>query len=158
MARAQVQHQDKTLITHGRTSAARFLGYEIFLDGQLAFTADILGKVVYDPATGTGAADGVEILDSAAVSVRAPQAVTFPADPASSTWWRRPAPTSPRPRRTRRTSPGGKPATATFSASIRAPAGAVNSTTVNEPLPFSRRLARLLDQAREQGRESGLAE
>ncbi|MFG2044294.1 OmpL47-type beta-barrel domain-containing protein [Dactylosporangium sp. NPDC048998] len=109
-------------------------GYSVYLDGQLAFTADKLGKVVYDPATGTvEAAPGVQILSHTALSVRAPQDVTYPADArivdvmAKAGADIAPASTGSE------NFAQGRPATATFSASGRGPAGAVNGTTINEP-------------------------
>ncbi|MFI5894090.1 OmpL47-type beta-barrel domain-containing protein [Actinoplanes sp. NPDC051513] len=109
-------------------------GYSVYLDGQLAFTADKLGKIVYDPATGTvEAAPGVTVLSHAQNEVQAPQDVRFAAsDRIVDVMAKAGADINP-------ASTGkpdvaqGKPATATFSASGRAPAGAVDGTTVNEP-------------------------
>ncbi len=109
-------------------------GYSVFLDGKLAFTADRLGKVVYDPATGTvEAADGVKILDSVAVSVRAPQEVTFAAGTRIvDVLAKAGADVAPATAGSANVAQG-KPVTATFSAPSRGPAGAVNGTTINEP-------------------------
>ena len=109
-------------------------GYSVYLDGELAFTADKLGKIVYDPATGTvQAAAGVRVTTGTALPVDAPADVRFPADArivdvmAKAGADIAPASTG-KPNLAQ-----GKPATATFSASGRAPAGAVDGTTVNEP-------------------------
>ncbi|MFC7533833.1 Ig-like domain-containing protein [Actinoplanes sp. GCM10030250] len=103
-------------------------GYSVYLDGQLAFTADKLAELVYDPATGqVTAPSGVQISNAAPKDLKAPQDVVFAAgaritdvldkagvDVAAN-------------------AAEGRPVTATFSASGRGPAGAVNGTTINEP-------------------------
>ncbi|WP_312034066.1 Ig-like domain-containing protein [Actinoplanes sp. TBRC 11911] len=109
-------------------------GYSVYLDGQLAFTADKLGKLVYDPATGTvSAGAGVQVVESHPIAVDAPQDVSFAAnDRIVDVMAKAGADVAP-------ASTGsvdvvqGKPATASFSAAGRTPAGAVNGTTVNEP-------------------------
>jgi hypothetical protein len=109
-------------------------GYSVYLDGQLAFTAGKLGKIVYDPATGAvEAAPGVPVLSHAQNEVRAPQDVRFAAgDRIVDVMAKAGADINP-------ASTGkpnlaaGKPVTATFSANGRGPAGAVDGTTVNEP-------------------------
>ncbi|XVU21242.1 OmpL47-type beta-barrel domain-containing protein [Actinoplanes sp. CA-054009] len=103
-------------------------GYSVYLDGQLAFTADKLGKLIYDPATGSvDAAPGVQILSSAKIGIKAPQEVTYAADARVTDIMAKAG------MNTATNVAAGHPATATFSASGRAPAGAVNGTTVNEP-------------------------
>lgn len=54
-------------------------GYSLFLDGELAFTADALGRVVYDPASGAivESDDGVTVHDVHPHEVLAPDEVTF---------------------------------------------------------------------------------
>ena len=109
-------------------------GYSVYLDGQLAFTADKLGKLVYDPATGSvDAAPGVQVLSHHAVSVKAPQDVSFAAsDRIVDVMAKAGADIAPASTGTANVAQG-RPATASFSAAGRAPAGAVNGTTVNEP-------------------------
>ncbi|MEV0566972.1 Ig-like domain-containing protein [Dactylosporangium sp. NPDC050588] len=109
-------------------------GYSVYLDGQLAFTADRLGKLVYDPATGTvEAAPGVQVLAHTAIAVKAPQDVTYAADARIvDVMAKAGADISPASTGSENFAQG-RPATATFSAAGRAPAGAVNGTTVNEP-------------------------
>ncbi|BBH70584.1 carbohydrate-binding protein [Actinoplanes sp. OR16] len=103
-------------------------GYSVYLDGELAFTADKLGKLVYDPATGqVTAAAGITVTNASEKSLKAPQDVTFAAD-ARVTDVMAKAGMNPQPNVAK-----GRPVTATFSAPGRAPAGAVNGTTVNEP-------------------------
>ncbi|GAA0481724.1 hypothetical protein Ade02nite_57250 [Paractinoplanes deccanensis] len=103
-------------------------GYSVYLDGQLAFTADKLGKLVYDPATGqVEAAPGIQILHRAEISVKAPQQVTYAAGDRVTDIMAKAG------MNTEANVAAGRPVTATFSASGRAPAGAVNGTTVNEP-------------------------
>jgi hypothetical protein len=109
-------------------------GYSAYLDGKLAFTADKLGKIVYDPATGTvSAAPGVTVTTGEQSSIDAPQDVRFAAgDRIVDVMAKAGADIAP----ASTGSPDvaqGKPATATFSASGRTPAGAVDGTTVNEP-------------------------
>jgi hypothetical protein len=103
-------------------------GYSVYLDGELAFTADKLGKLVYDPATGqVTAAAGITVTDNEAISVKAPRDVTFAAGD-------RVTDVMAKAGMNAKTNVAkGRPATATFSATGRAPAGAVNGTTVNEP-------------------------
>ncbi|MFC3688004.1 Ig-like domain-containing protein [Aquipuribacter hungaricus] len=54
-------------------------GYSVFLDGSLAFTVGSLGRVVFDPATGTVTEkdDDVEVLATNASSLQAPEQVRF---------------------------------------------------------------------------------
>jgi hypothetical protein len=107
-------------------------GYSVFLDGALAFTVDALGKVVYDPATGTvEAADGVNVVTAQSASVKAPQDVRFSDDARVVDLFAKAGADVA-------TASTGTPnlaqsATATFSAAGRAPAGAVDGTTINEP-------------------------
>ncbi|GAA2631356.1 galactose-binding domain-containing protein [Paractinoplanes durhamensis] len=109
-------------------------GYSVYLDGRLAFTADKLGKIVYDPATGTvDAASGVTILSHTQRDLQAPQDVRFPADARIVDVMAK-AGADINPASTGKPNvAAGKTATATFSASGRGPAGAVDGTTVNEP-------------------------
>ncbi|GGN91985.1 carbohydrate-binding protein [Actinoplanes lobatus] len=103
-------------------------GYSVYLDGQLAFTASGLGKVVYDPATGqVSAAPGITVANTAALAVKAPQEVAFAGDARISDVLAK-AGVDPATNVA-----AGRPATATFSASGRGPAGAVDGTTINEP-------------------------
>ncbi|GIF23773.1 hypothetical protein BJ973_004384 [Actinoplanes tereljensis] len=106
-------------------------GYSVYLDGQLAFTANKLGKLVYDPATGTvEAAPGVTLLTHAQNEIQAPQDVRFPADARIVDVMAKAGAeiVTGKPDVAQ-----GKAATASFSASGRGPAGAVDGTTVNEP-------------------------
>ena len=99
-------------------------GYSVFLDGRLAFTADRLGKLVYDPATGrVTAGDGMKVSYRARASVKAPQNVTFAGDARVSDVLAK-AGVAPD-----RNVAEGRPVTATAGD----PAGAVDGTTVNEP-------------------------
>ncbi|GGM55041.1 OmpL47-type beta-barrel domain-containing protein [Dactylosporangium sucinum] len=109
-------------------------GYSVYLDGQLAFTTDKLGKVVYDPATGTvEAAAGITVLTKTTQSVKAPQDVTFPANARIvDVMAKAGADIAPASTGTANIAQG-RPATATFSASGRGPSGALNGTTINEP-------------------------
>ncbi|WP_229073301.1 OmpL47-type beta-barrel domain-containing protein [Actinoplanes sp. DH11] len=103
-------------------------GYSVYLDGELALTADKLGKLVYDPATGkVEAAAGITVTTTAAKSVKAPQDVTFAAGDRVSDVMAKAGINTPVD------VAEGRPVTATFSATGRAPAGAVDGTTVNEP-------------------------
>jgi hypothetical protein len=103
-------------------------GYSVYLDGQLAFTASALGKIVYDPATGdVSAARGIAVSSSTAIAVKAPQDVAFAAD-ARITDVLAKAGVDPSANVAQ-----GRPATASFSATGRGPAGAVDGTTINEP-------------------------
>ncbi|RAK27476.1 chitobiase/beta-hexosaminidase-like protein [Actinoplanes lutulentus] len=109
-------------------------GYSVYLDGELAFTADKLGKLVYDPATGqVQAAAGITVGNVATTSVKSPQDVSFGAGArvvdvmAKAGADIAPASTGSANVAARR------PVTASFEASGRGAAGAVNGTTVNEP-------------------------
>ncbi|WP_430784182.1 Ig-like domain-containing protein [Actinoplanes sp. G11-F43] len=102
-------------------------GYSVYLDGERAFTVSSLAKVVYDPATGQVEAPGTNVLFSAAAAVKAPQQVTFAADARITDVLAKAGVDSPV------NVAEGRPVTATHSASGRAPAGAVNGTTINEP-------------------------
>nr|BFE61210.1 hypothetical protein GCM10020063_057360 [Dactylosporangium thailandense] len=109
-------------------------GYSVYLDGQLAFTADKLGKLVYDPATGTvEAAAGVQVLTHDAISVKAPQDVTYNANARIVDVMAKAGADINTASTGSENVAQGRPATATFSASGRGPAGAVNGTTINEP-------------------------
>jgi hypothetical protein len=106
-------------------------GYSVYLDGNLAFTADRLGKLVYDPATGTvQAAPGVRVLTHRAIPVKAPRDVTFPGNARITDVM---AKAGADIRTGAANLAQGRPVTATFSAAGRGPAGAVDGTTVNEP-------------------------
>ncbi|BCY08510.1 carbohydrate-binding protein [Actinoplanes sp. L3-i22] len=109
-------------------------GYSVYLDGKLAFTADKLGKLVYDPATGeVQAAAGVTVTSTAKISVKAPADVRFAADDRIVDVMAK-AGADIAPESTGSADVAqGRPATATFSAAGRAPQGAVDGTTVNEP-------------------------
>lgn len=107
-------------------------GYSVFLDGELAFTVDALGKVVYDPATGTvETADGVGVVTAGTAAVQAPQDVRFGDDARIVDLFAKAGADIAD------ASTGSEnlaqSATATFSATGRAPAGAVDGTTINEP-------------------------
>lgn len=53
-------------------------GYSVFVDGKLAFTADKLAHVTYDPATGTvDKPTGVTVTNTATAALPAAQDVTF---------------------------------------------------------------------------------
>ncbi|TXK09651.1 OmpL47-type beta-barrel domain-containing protein [Microbacterium hatanonis] len=108
-------------------------GYSVFLDGELAFTVDDLAHVLYDPATGeVEVLEGdAEVTAATASSLQAPADVRFTggarvidlfakagADVATSS---------------EGTQNLAATATASYSAAGRAPAGAVNGTTINEP-------------------------
>ncbi|WP_305787164.1 Ig-like domain-containing protein [Symbioplanes lichenis] len=102
-------------------------GYSVYLDGRLALTADRLGKLVYDPATGeVTAGDGVRVTNNRAVRVKAPQEVTFAKDA-------RITDVLAKAGITRREPVPAVSASATFSAPGRGPEGAISGTTINEP-------------------------
>ncbi|TGO05752.1 OmpL47-type beta-barrel domain-containing protein [Serinibacter arcticus] len=110
-------------------------GYSVFLDGELAFTVDGLGKVVYDPATGTvETEDGIALVGTAATTtLDAPQDVTFDADArVVDVMAKAGADVDPASAGSANVAQG-KAAAATFSAATRDPAGAVDGTTINEP-------------------------
>ncbi|WP_149202421.1 Ig-like domain-containing protein [Actinotalea subterranea] len=110
-------------------------GYSVYLDGALAFTVSDLAHVVYDPATGT-----VEVVEGDAEVVTATTAplasaaeVTFAADDRVVDVLAK-AGTDVAPASTGSVNLAeGRPVTATYSSSGRAPEGAVDGTTVNEP-------------------------
>ncbi|SDT24877.1 Ig-like domain-containing protein [Actinoplanes derwentensis] len=102
-------------------------GYSVYLDGERAFTVSSLAKVVFDPATGEVAAPGTNVLFNAVTPVKAPQEVTFAADA------RITGVLAKAGVHTTTNLAEGRPVTATYSASGRTPAGAVNGTTINEP-------------------------
>ena len=107
-------------------------GYSVFLDGELAFTVDSLGKVVYDPATGTlETADGVNVVTAQTAAVDAPQDVRFGDDARVVDLFAKAGADIA----TASTGSANlaQSATATFSAAGRAPSGAVDGTTINEP-------------------------
>ncbi|MBS1906451.1 MAG: Ig-like domain-containing protein [Actinobacteria bacterium] len=109
-------------------------GYSVFLDGALAFTVDTLGKVVYDPATGTvETADGVHVTSATASSVQAPQDVRFGDDARVVDLFAKAGADIASASTGSANLAEGKTATASFSASGRAPSGAVDGTTINEP-------------------------
>lgn len=109
-------------------------GYSVFLDGEIAFTVDKLGKVVYDPSTGTvQTAEGVSVLTAAPSSLEAPQQVRFDADARVVDLFAKAGADVATASTGSTNLAQGSTATATFSASGRAPAGAVDGTTINEP-------------------------
>src|SRR5699024_7291335 len=57
-------------------------GYSLFIDGERAFTADSLGRIVYDPAAGTivDADEEMNVSDVGTFEVEAPQQVRFDDD------------------------------------------------------------------------------
>src|SRR5699024_2128347 len=57
-------------------------GYSLFIDGELAFTADSLGRIVYDPAAGTivDTDEEMNVSDAGTFEVEAPQQVRFDDD------------------------------------------------------------------------------
>ncbi|GAA1647389.1 OmpL47-type beta-barrel domain-containing protein [Actinoplanes couchii] len=101
-------------------------GYSVYLDGTLAFTVSSLAKVVYDPATGE-VTTGAQVLSSAAAGVKAPEQVTFAADARITDVLAKAGAGAVS------NTAQGRPVTASFSASGRGPAGAVDGTTINEP-------------------------
>jgi hypothetical protein len=109
-------------------------GYSVFLDGELAFTVDGLAHVVYDPATGEVEVDGdATVTTVTASAVQAPEDVRF-AEGARvvDLFAKAGADVSTAGTGTANLAAGGE-ASATFSADGRAPAAAVNGTTINEP-------------------------
>ncbi|WP_317450978.1 Ig-like domain-containing protein [Microbacterium thalassium] len=109
-------------------------GYSVFLDGELAFTVDGLGKVVYDPATGeVDAAEGLTVTAANTASVKAPQEVRFGNDARVVDLFAKAGADASDQSSGSPNLAAGKAATATFSATGRAPAAAVNGTTINEP-------------------------
>jgi hypothetical protein len=109
-------------------------GYSVFLDGELAFTVDGLGKVVYDPATGTvEAEDGLQVTTAHTSSVDTPQQVSFGDDARVVDLFAKAGTDISAQSGGSANLAQGKTVAATFSASGRAPAAAVNGTTINEP-------------------------
>lgn len=108
-------------------------GYSVFLDGTLAFTVDKLSHVVYDPASGTVEVvkGDAKVTTATASSVKAPQDVRF-ADDARVVDLFAKAGADVRTASTGSANLASS-ATATYSASGRAPSGAVDGTTINEP-------------------------
>lgn len=108
-------------------------GYSVFLDGKLAFTVDKLSHVVYDPASGTVEVvkGDAKVTTATASAVKAPQDVRF-ADDARVVDLFAKAGADVRTASTGSANLATS-ATATFSASGRAPSGAVDGTTINEP-------------------------
>ncbi|WP_436534771.1 Ig-like domain-containing protein [Actinoplanes sp. HUAS TT8] len=136
-----IRYRDKDLtIVWDKPGGTRYYGddvpegYSVYLDGKLAFTADKLGKLVYDPAAGeVRAAAGITVTSTARIPVQAPADVRFAAgDRIVDVMAKAGADIAP-------ASTGsvdvaqGRPVTATFSATGRAPQGAVDGTTINEP-------------------------
>ncbi len=109
-------------------------GYSVFLDGELAFTVDGLGKVVYDPATGeVETEDSLTVTTATTASVQAPQDVRFGNDaPVVDLFAKAGADVADQSTGSANLA-AGKAVTATHSASGRAPAAAVNGNTINEP-------------------------
>ncbi|MEV6347188.1 discoidin domain-containing protein [Actinoplanes sp. NPDC051851] len=105
-------------------------GYSVYLDGQLAFTADRLGRLVYDPATGeVEAAAGITVTSTAQISVDAPADVRFAAaDRIVDVLAKAGADIAPASTGTTNVAQG-RPVTATFGTA----GAAVDGSTVNEP-------------------------
>ncbi|MBD8080027.1 Ig-like domain-containing protein [Cellulosimicrobium arenosum] len=86
-AATDLSYRDKDLaITWDAPGGERYYGddvpegYSVFLDGELAFTADQLSHVVYDPATGdVQVDDGVQVSDAAALGLAEATDVHFAA-------------------------------------------------------------------------------
>lgn len=109
-------------------------GYSVFLDGELAFTVDTLGKVVYDPATGeVETEDGVDVLAANTSTVAAPQDVRFGDDARVIDLFAKAGADIADESTGSTNLAAGKPVTASFASAGRAPAGAVDGTTINEP-------------------------
>ena len=110
-------------------------GYSVFLDGELAFTVDSLAHVVYDPATGEVTVEGsdAQVTTAAASAVQAPQDVRFADDARVVDLFAKAGADVATTSTGSANLAAGKAASATFSASGRAPAAAVNGTTNNEP-------------------------
>ncbi len=108
-------------------------GYSVFLDGRLAFTVDSLAHVVYDPQTGTVEVQegDAEVLNAAPASLQQPQDVRFDDGARVVDLFAKAGADI------RSASTGSdelaRSASATFSAPGRAPSGAVDGTTINEP-------------------------
>lgn len=110
-------------------------GYSVFLDGELAFTVDRLAHVVYDPATGTvEVVEGdAQVVTANAADLAAATEVRF-ADDARVVDVFAKAGTDVATASTGSADlAAGRPVTASFAAAGRAPEGAVDGTTVNEP-------------------------
>jgi hypothetical protein len=136
-----IRYRDKDLtVVWDKPGGTRYYGadvpegYSVFLDGKLAFTADKLGKLVYDPATGqVQAAAGIQVSGTAAIAAKAPAGVRFAAGDRIVDMMAK-AGTAIAPASTGTPDVAqGRPVTATFSASGRGPQGAVDGTTINEP-------------------------
>jgi hypothetical protein len=109
-------------------------GYSVFLDGELAFTVDQLAHVVYDPSTGAVEAPaGVTVTSAAAAQLQAPSEVAFTSDHRVVDLFAK-AGTDIDPASVGTANLAERaPVTASFSATGRPAAGAVDGTTVNEP-------------------------
>ncbi|MEV6302175.1 Ig-like domain-containing protein [Actinoplanes sp. NPDC051861] len=108
-------------------------GYSVYLDGELAFTSDRLTKIVYDPATGEVTAPGAQITNKKQIAVKSPQEVTFSAGARIvDVLAKAGADIAPASTGSANVA-AGKPVTATFAATGRGAAGAVDGTTINEP-------------------------
>ncbi|MCI2956239.1 Ig-like domain-containing protein [Agromyces atrinae] len=109
-------------------------GYSVFLDGELAFSVDELTKVVYDPATGEVEVEGdATVTSSVASSVQAPEEVRFGDDARVVDLFAKAGADVSDSSGGSANLAVGATVDATFSATGRAPAGAVNGTTINEP-------------------------
>ncbi|MEJ5943776.1 Ig-like domain-containing protein [Pseudokineococcus basanitobsidens] len=111
-------------------------GYSVYLDGDLAFTVDDLGRAVYDPATGTvETEEGVSVVTAASAELAAPQDVRF-ADDARVVDVMAKAGADVRTASTGAPDLAeGRPVAATYSSEDpwSSPEAAVDGSTVNEP-------------------------
>lgn len=109
-------------------------GYSVFLDGKLAFTIDKLAHVVYDPDTGTVTADGgARVISATTAEVKAASQVAFTANDRVTDVFAKAGKNIDSASASSTDLAVGASASATFSASGRAAANAVDGTTINEP-------------------------
>ncbi|WP_298458840.1 OmpL47-type beta-barrel domain-containing protein [uncultured Cellulomonas sp.] len=112
-------------------------GYSAFLDGELAFTTDSLGRVVYDPATGTVVEkdDDVTVVTVTQQSLQAPNEVRFADDARVVDLFAKAGADIATGTTGTPNLAEGAQVTATFTADdpFSSPQAAVNGTTINEP-------------------------
>src|SRR5699024_12217843 len=112
-------------------------GYSLFIDGELAFTADSLGRIVYDPAAGTivDADEEMNVSDVGTFEVEAPQQVRFDDDARVVDMFAKAGTDIATATTGTPNLAEGKPVSATYTSedSFSAPEAALNGTTINEP-------------------------
>ena len=112
-------------------------GYSVFLDGELAFTVASLGRVVYDPATGTVVEkdDDVVVTTANALSLQAPNEVRFADDARVVDLFAKAGADIATATTGTENLAEGATVTATYTeaAGYSSPEAAVDGTTINEP-------------------------